>query len=225
MIAAIATMRRFRCLNKKGNAMLKTADRLRVSPTEQMYAINRIAGMKDRPRNVYGLSGMSGMGVIDPISTVTGIVTLFKKLGGLFTSDPNRDIHIPAQNAAVDGFRDILNQIETMRVQGTITRDALNRAVYGIQEINANFIALTNDLARKYPAYSSRYMAGQNEVVALGKRLIFDMTTKFAGQFSALPSLSDIADKVTGMFSGGGGMTPLFLVAGAFFFLPKLLKR
>lgn len=203
--------------------MLRTNSANRVSPSEQMYALNRINGLGGTSTGIPGLGAIN----IDPLSAiVSGVATLFGKLAGTFTKDPNRDIHIPAQDACVQAYQDVLNQVESQRVQGTLTQDSLNRAVYAIRVIYQNFTTLTNNLAKQYPANASRYIAGQREVTALGQRLITDLNAKFAGQLSATPSLSDIASKIGNFFSpAGGGISQMLLLSAAFFIVPKLLKR
>lgn len=208
--------------------MLKSCDRNRVSPTEQMYAVNRIAGLGQiMSAGPFRSKGLAGLGEsTDIVSQVVGFIS---KLAGLFTKDPYRDIHIQAQNATVDGYRDTINALQTKNVQGTITRDDVNRAIYNIQALKQTFVELTNDLARKYPQDASRYMAGQKEVSALGDQIVRDMKSQYGSILSASSgTLSDIARSVTGLFTGGGGgnsLTPLLLTAAAFFVLPRLMKR
>lgn len=205
--------------------MLKSCDRNRVSPTEQMYVVNRIAGLGEIiSAGPFSTAGLSGMGAIDPVSQVVGFIT---KLAGLFTKDPYRDIHIAAQNATVDGYANVINELQTKNVQGTITRDDVNRAIYSIQTLKQSFINLTNDLARKYPQDASRYMAGQKEVSALGDQIVNDMRSKYGSILSASSgSLSDIARSVGNIFTGsGGGTSTLMLAAAAFFIVPKLFSR
>jgi hypothetical protein len=188
-----------------------------ISPTEQMYTLNRING----------LGNATGLGVVDDITAIVStVVGAFKKLFGLFTKDPMRDIHIPAQNAAVAGFAAALNAIESKRVAGTLTGDDVNKAIYTITTIYTQFDAYTAGLARQYPQDASRYTAGASEVHALGLKIISDMKAQYAGITSGLPGISQIASSVKNLIiTPTGGLSPLVLAAAGFFLLPKLLKR
>ena len=199
--------------------MLKTNSANRISPTEQIYYLNRVKGLNE----TYNL----GDGGLDPITAVaSGFISSVKKLIGLFTKDPYRDIHIPAQNQAVSNFANIINQVSSKETQGTLSKDDINRAVYSIQTIYTEFQNLCNDLMKQHPQDASRYQAGRDEVVALGKRIVSDMTSRYSSIINSNASLSDIAHSVVSSLTGSGGsILPLVVLAAGVFFVPKLLKR
>lgn len=130
------------------------------------------------------LKGLHGLG-LDPGTVATAfkdfaekMVDGMKKIFGIFTKDPNRDIHIPAQNAAVDGYTKILDDYNTLRVQGTLNQSAIREASSAIKTIAEAFYHNMEALAARYPENRSRYIAGGTEVRDLGYQIIADNMTK-----------------------------------------------
>jgi hypothetical protein len=211
--------------------MLRTNSAARISPTEQLYAVNRIKGLGDASskaatRGGIAYVGMHGLGALDPLSQIAqGAISFITKVAGLFTKDPYRDIHIAAQNATVTAFGNVLTQLQFKYGQNTLTKTDIQNAINAITVTNQSFVNLTNDLARKYPQDASRYMAGQREVSALATQIISDIRTKNATLLNSTSTISDVANSIVSSVTGSGSILPIALLAAGFFFVPKLLSR
>jgi len=226
--------------------MQKQASSNAISVTEQMYSVNRIHEM-NKPRN--GAAATNGfyfnspqVGLGDALSTAATVdpepfskiilsaASFLSKLAGLFSKDPYRDIHIPAQNATVDGFARTLNLLDAKKIQGTLTQNDLLVAAAAILKLDNDFIVFTNNLAAKYPQDASRYRAGQQEVHALAMQITggpsaSGLMATYSGHFTQSGIISSAINSVTNAFGGGSIMPMVMLGAAAFFILPRILKR
>lgn len=225
--------------------MQKSNDRLRVSPTAQMYVVNRIRARRGKgtnsanalacamvQRNTLGFSiGDAAAADPDPISsTALKIVSFFGKLGGLFTKDPYRDLQIPAQNAAQQGFDSILSVLNTKEAQGTLTSGDIDNAIKSINKIDYDFGVFCDRLSTQYPQDRSRYQAGKSEIHNLAVTLTSGMYQHYAGHYSQSSVASNVLSTITGIFSPSGqaGFSglPLLIMAGlAVYFVPRLMRR
>jgi len=202
--------------------MLRTNTTHTVSPTEQMYAWNRINGnqLGDPVTTAITVFADAAKSVITTISRLFG--------GG---GDPYKDIHIAQQNAAVAGFQNILSQIQLKLNAQTLTQSDLNAAAAAITSIYQAFNQYTSQLAQQHPGDASRYTAGAQQVQALGQSLIAGMAGSSAGQFVAAHPQSGISSAIASVTSaftnptGGISTTGIAILAAGIFFLPKLLSR
>lgn len=216
--------------------MQKSNNSLSISPTEQMYALNRINEI-NRPINAsnsFTYGGLGGMNGVEDliVDAGKGAIALIKKIGGLFTKDPNRDIHIPAQNAAVTGTQNVLSALDAKASQGMLTQNDVANGASQILAIRDQFSALCDQLSRQYPSNASRYAAGKAEVSALLTNIAGgnNLFNSYAGKYTQSGVISSAINSVSNLFTGGGGsrgssLTPALLLSAAFFIVPKLLKR
>lgn len=193
--------------------MLRRNNGNSVSPIEQMYFLNRLNGTQ---------MGLGGLGALDPYSAIASkISTLFGKLFS-FGGDPYRDIHIPAQNAAEQGFADILTSLDRKKATGALTVADIQSAVASVQNIDANFRQLTNQLTSQHPESASRYQAGYSDIHNLEQQILSGLTAQHYGVTSSVMGTFTSAFTNPG---GGVSMTGIAILAAGIFFLPKLLKR
>lgn len=190
--------------------MLKRNSSLTVSPTEQMYFLNRTNGLGDPVTSSI-------------ISVATKVLNVMKGLFG-GGGDPYRDIHIPAQEAAKNGFAQVLNLLATKKANGSLTVTDLQQAVASIQTIDSSFKSLTQTLSAQHPSDASRYQAGYNDIHNLEMQIISGTTPAAYG----IAASSGIVESITSsLTTPGGGIstTGMVALAAGIFFLPKLLKR
>lgn len=216
--------------------MQRSNSSLSVSPTEQMFALNRITQfnrpVSNAPINASNSFTYGGLG--DPITSAivtVGSKTLsfMKSIVGLFTKDPNRDIQIPAQNAAVQGFQGVLGQLDAKMMNGTLTQNDIAQGAATILSINQGFTTLCNQLSAKYPNDASRYQAGARDVSTLANNIAggTNLYTKYAGHYTQSNVISSAIQSVTSLFGGGSSgssLTPMLLLGAAFFIVPKLIR-
>lgn len=188
--------------------MLRRNTSLTVSPTEQMYFLNRNAGLGDPVTSAI-------------ISIGTKALSLFKQLFG-GGGDPNKDIHIPAQNAAVSSFGQVLNQLDAKKANGSLTANDIQQAYQTIVNIDAGFKNLTDSLSAQHPDFASRYHAGYSDVHNLEQQILAGMNPAHYGISASSSVLSSLS-----LTNPDGGISSIgiALISGAIFLLPKLLSR
>jgi hypothetical protein len=190
--------------------VLKRNTALTVSPIEQMYFLNRTNGLGDP--------------VTSAIIAIGGkVLSAFKSLFG-GGGDPSKDIHIPAQEAATNGFAQVLNALSAKQANGSLSVTDIQQGYQTIATIDANFKSLTDALSNQHPEYAPRYRAGYADIHNLEQQLLQGMTPQHYG----LSTSSGVFNSVTSAFTnpqGGLSTTGIAVLAAAIFFLPKMMKR
>jgi hypothetical protein len=187
--------------------MLRRNTALTVSPTEQMYFVNRNAGLGDPLTSAI-------------ISIGTKALSLFKSLFG-GGGDPNKDIHIPAQNAAVSSFGQVLNQLDAKKANGSLTVNDIQQGYQTIVNIDAGFKNLTDSLSAQHPEFASRYHAGYSDVHNLEQQILAGMNPAHYGISASTSVLSSLS--LTNP-DGGVSAVGMALLTAGILFLPKLFS-
>lgn len=152
-----------------------------------------------------GVAGCrGGLGMVDPISVITGIGKVTDGLRDLFAGllgSGNRDVHIPAQNDTTLAFSDILDIVENACINGggLVSQAVVDQAVSGINTAMEDFRKMTEQCIREDRCHGDRARRGIAEQRLLADNIIRDLRTGNVRQCRF-----EIGG--TGTFPGGSGI-------------------